>query len=111
MAYLFLFWTLFAFTSNAGELLCNNGDLYGHVTKDVAMELANFVPYSNKPEEEANFEAIRVFAEPGFFNPRFSPLPNQVRDISMAQLPRLWKKSMSSASDICPLRALNCASD
>ena len=96
MAYhLFLFWALFALTSNAGELLCNDGSLYGHVTKDVAMELANLTPYSNKPEESALFEAMRIFAEPGFFTPRFAPLPNQVPDLEMAQLPRLWKKSMS----------------
>ena len=93
-------WSLLSLGVNAAELLCNEqADIYGHVSKDGAAQLVKFIPFYGKPDGQANFKAPRVFAEPGFFDPRFSALQNPTQSLEMAQMPRLWKKGMSLCSD------------
>lgn len=94
-------WSLLFLCVNAAELLCNTqADIYGHVDKDKAAQLVQFIPFYGKPEAQADFKSPRVFAEPGFFDPRFSAFPNPTQHgLEMAQMPRLWKKGMTLCSD------------
>ena len=83
--------------THGASIICAQ-NLYGSPLLSDAIALGRTLPFV-KSDPEHQMDAVRIFAEPAFFTPKFQGLLNRW-NTPMVQLPRVWRYSGSS----CTLR-------
>lgn len=79
-----------AITTESTSMICSS-NLYGRPSASDSTAVAQALPFA-RTDPDGQMDAGRIFAEPAFFQPRFSALKNTwPRD--MVQLPMIWRFS------------------
>lgn len=77
------------------SVLCNS-DIYGHPSVAGSVAVAQLLPFrQSDPDSQEEAQALRIFAEPGAFTPKFPPIVN-IYGKDMVQIPRIWRSGQSS---------------
>ena len=83
---------LFAWLVNSQ--VCNER-IYGTVNPYDCQMALNHIPFAQSPMSSAQSNALRLFSEPQFQSQKFGYVDNAYRPLTIIQLPKIWKQSMS----------------